>query len=121
MKSKTMAETMTTTRRLTILDREVCKSVRHVLTAVDCLLQVIENLLLAKEHAPVDSVVGEQAAHRLAIDDVGLLFELAQHATRVDELRIRVLAKVRQRVLQHQGSCHELVDQHVHRQARGSY
>src|ERR1043165_4151042 len=51
MKSKTMAETMTTMRRLTILDREVCESVRHVLTAVDRLLQVIENLLLAKEHA----------------------------------------------------------------------
>src|SRR6185436_2162567 len=111
MKSKTMAETMTTMRRLTILDREVCKSVRHVLAAVDRLLQVVENLLLAKEHAPVDLVVGEQAAHRLAIDDVGLLLELAQRATRVDELRVRVLAKVRQRVPQHQGGCDELVDQ----------
>src|ERR1044071_679163 len=114
MKSNTMAETMTAMRRLTILDREVCKSVRHVLTAVDRLLQVVENLLLAKQRAPVDSVVGEQPAHRLAIDDVGLLFELAQHATRVDELRVRVLAKVWQRVLQHQGSCDELVDQRAH-------
>src|SRR5689334_15950410 len=102
MKSKTMAETMTTMRRLTILDREVCESVRHVLTAVDRLLQVVEDLLLAKEPAPVDLVVGEQAAHGLTIDDVGLLFELAQRATRLDEIRVRVLAKVRQRVPQHQ-------------------
>src|ERR1043165_5620745 len=102
-------------RSLTILDREVCKSVRHVLTAVDRLLQVVEDLLLAKQRAPFDLLVGEQTAHRLAIDDVGLLFELAQRATRVDELRVRVLSKVRQRVPQYQGGCDELIDQRAHR------
>ena len=59
MKSKTMAVTMTTMRRLTMLDREVGERIGHVLATVDRLLQVFEDLLLAKQYLRVDLFVAE--------------------------------------------------------------
>src|SRR6185436_20708106 len=99
MKSKTIAATMTTMSRLTMFDREVGQGVRHVLAAVDRLLEIVEDLFLAQEHARIDLLVAEQAADRLAIDDVGFLLELAQPPTRGGQLGIGVLAQARQCVL----------------------
>src|SRR5882757_3098385 len=95
MKSKTMAVTMTTMRRLTMLDRKVGESVGHVLGVIDRGLEIVEHLFLAQQDARRDlRLVAEQAPDGFAIDRVTLLLEFAQHATGVDQRRVRVGAQV---------------------------
>src|SRR6185295_16434141 len=108
MKSKMMAKTMTQMSRLTMLHSEVGERVRDRIALVDRVLEVLEDRLLADEHARIGGAVAirtagtvaEERRNGLAVDGVAFLLELPQGAHIFDELAVLVLAQLRDRLVQ---------------------
>src|SRR4051812_43884879 len=89
---------MTTTSRLSMLDRDVDQRLGDLLAAVERLLEVLEDLLLAQDGLGVDRGIVEQLAEGVAEELVALPLELVHLLAEVDHLVVAVAAQLADRL-----------------------